>query len=72
LTEILGVNEILEELKAQGDPDAIEGMARVGIKTKQIFGVKIPVLKAMAKRIGQNHDLAEELWAINSRETRIG
>jgi len=71
LTEILGVNKILEELKAQGDPDAIEGMARVGIKTKQVFGVKIPVLKAMAKRIGQNHDLAEELWAINSRETRI-
>jgi len=71
LTENLTVERILEELKAQADPKAVEGMARVGIKTQKVWGVKIPVIKALAKRIGRNHLLAEQLWAINSRETRI-
>jgi 3-methyladenine DNA glycosylase AlkD len=46
-------------------------MARYGITAKQVLGVSIPNLRKMAKEIGTDHDLARQLWALESRETRI-
>lgn len=65
------VSEVLERLKAQSNPEAVEGMARFGINPNQTFGVKIPVLRKMAKAIGKNHVLAQELWKRDIREIRI-
>lgn len=63
--------QILTAIQAVADPDAVAGMTRYGIVGSQVYGVKIPVLRAMAKEIGYDHELAQELWAINSRETRV-
>jgi len=67
----MNVRDILEKLKQCADPTAAEGMARVAITGNRVYGVKIPVLRKLAKDIGKNHDLARELWRIDSRETRI-
>jgi 3-methyladenine DNA glycosylase AlkD len=63
--------EILKELKSFYDPNSIEGMKRGGINPDKAFGVKIPILRKMAKKIGKNHDLALELWEMGYRETMI-
>lgn len=65
------LDAILRELEARRDPDAVAGMARYGIVGAEVFGVKVPVLRAMAKEIGKDHVLAQELWDYNSRETRV-
>jgi 3-methyladenine DNA glycosylase AlkD len=62
---------ILAKLEAQRDESAAAGMARYGITGTVVYGVKIPALRQMAKAIGRNHALAQELWATDNRETRI-
>ena len=65
------VVEIVDKLKALSDPKAVEGMAKFGITSKNAYGVSIPDLRKLAKKIGKNHDLALQLWEIDTRETRI-
>ncbi len=65
------VEEIITELKSHSDPSAIEGMARYGITAQNNYGVKVPILRNIAKKTGRNKKLAEKLWSINYRETRI-
>jgi 3-methyladenine DNA glycosylase AlkD len=63
--------EILAQLASLSNPDAVAGMARYGINTKNSYGVSIPVLRAMGRQIGKDHRLAGELWASGVREARI-
>jgi 3-methyladenine DNA glycosylase AlkD len=46
-------------------------MARFGINPSNTYGVSIPQLRAIAKRVGKNHGLAQELWASGIHEARI-
>jgi 3-methyladenine DNA glycosylase AlkD len=64
-------DEIVRQLEARADPAAVAGMARYGITGAQVYGVKVPVLRQMARDIGRSHALALDLWAHNSRETRV-
>ena len=68
---IVKLEEILDELKSFHDPDSVEGMKRGGINPDKAFGVKIPILRKMAKKIKMNHDIAQKLWDIGYRETMI-
>jgi len=63
--------QVLEDLKALSDPKAVAGMARFGINPKNTFGVSIPNLRTIAKRIGKDHLLAEQLWSSGIHEARI-
>ncbi len=65
------VEEILRQLEAWVDPQAAQGMARYGIHGHRVYGVRIPQLRRLARQIGRNHALAQALWAVDSRETRI-
>ena len=56
-------DEILRRLRQQADPAAVAGMARYCIVGQEVFGVKVPVLRAMAKEFGRDHALAAQLWA---------
>jgi len=67
----LALKEILKELKSLSDPKALEGMARFGININNTYGVSIPELRALAKKIGKNHELAQGLWASGIHEARI-
>jgi 3-methyladenine DNA glycosylase AlkD len=63
--------EIMRKLKAQSDPEAVEGMARYGINPKNNYGISVTTLRKMAKEIGNDHELALKLWASGIRDARI-
>jgi 3-methyladenine DNA glycosylase AlkD len=56
------VKEIVRELRGLANPGDLEGMARFGIDVRSRLGVHVPQLRAMAKRIGKDQGLAEQLW----------
>jgi len=61
----------LRELRAMGEPQNIDGMARFGIRAKVVYGVAKPKMDELARRIGKNHSLALELWATGVHDARI-
>jgi len=63
--------EVLDRLRSLADPEARAGMARFGIETGKALGVNIPTLRALARDIGRDHVLAEELWASGVHEARV-
>lgn len=65
------IQQIIDILTAASDEKSIEGMKRFGITPEQTYGVKVPILRAIAKQTGRDHKLALELWNMNTRETRI-
>lgn len=65
------VPAILDELRALGQADRRGGMARYGINTDAAFGVTIPELRALAKRLGRRQDLSLALWDTGFHEARI-
>ncbi len=69
-------DDIIHELESKRDPAGVAGMARFGITPAQAYGWRVPALRALGKRARPKdkqarHDLAAQLWATNSRETRI-
>ena len=68
---MLTADEILDKLNAHADPAQLPGMARYGMSTENRLGVKIPVLRALAKQVGRQHALALDLWASGIAEARI-
>ena len=64
-------SEILDRLKALSDPKAVEGMARFGINPENTYGVSIPNLRKIAKELGTDHQLAQELWSSGVHEAKI-
>jgi 3-methyladenine DNA glycosylase AlkD len=68
---LMDCEEILKQLKSLSNPDAVAGMARFGINPTNTYGVSIPILRKMAKQIGKNHLLAENLWDSDIHEARI-
>lgn len=63
--------EILVRLASRPNPDAVAGMARFGIVAKKVYGGwSAPALRKLARQIGRNHALAQELWASETFEAR--
>jgi 3-methyladenine DNA glycosylase AlkD len=67
------LNAVLARLKRAGSSGYKIDMAnRYGIVTKaEVHGVTVVTLRAMAKEIGYNHDLAEHLWASGIHDARM-
>lgn len=65
------VAQIIELLKANANPHALEGMARYGISTQNTLGIAIPTLRKIARQIGKDHQLALQLWESGVHEARI-
>ena len=63
--------EILKRLKSLSNPEAVAGMARFGINPKNTLGVSLYTLRPMAKEIGKDHELANQLWTSGIHEARI-
>ena len=64
------VKEILRQLRALSDPEAVSSMARFGIKADKAFGVPVPALRKLARSIGKDHQLAQDLWDSGLHEAR--
>jgi 3-methyladenine DNA glycosylase AlkD len=64
--------EVLATLRAAADPTQLAGMARFGIRTdRALGGIGIPRLRAMARSLRPDHDLARALWATGVHEARL-
>jgi 3-methyladenine DNA glycosylase AlkD len=63
--------QIISKLKSLRNKHNIEGMARFGIRGKNILGVSKPALEKMARAIGKHHELALKLWDSKIHEARI-
>ena len=46
-------------------------MARFGITSKKAYGISVPIIRKLAKEIGQEHILAQKLWSSGILEARI-
>ncbi len=64
-------DQVIANLKQLANAQAVEGMARFGIRPAQALGISIPTLRKMAKEIGRNQALAVSLWASGIHEARI-
>jgi 3-methyladenine DNA glycosylase AlkD len=62
--------EILATLRSLSKPEAVSSMARFGINADKAFGVSVPALRKLARSIGTNHSLAQELWDSGLHEAR--
>jgi 3-methyladenine DNA glycosylase AlkD len=62
---------VLRELKSLADPGVRKKMAYFGVDVPTAHGISAPMLHALAKRIGKNHKLAEQLWDSGVHEARI-
>ena len=63
--------EVMSHLRSLANPEAVAGMARFGINPDHTLGISIPNLRKLAKIIGKDHSLAQELWASGVHEARI-
>lgn len=63
--------EVLSELEAFGREDVREGRARFGIRAVSSFGVPLPGIKSIAKKIKKNHELSLALWRTGNHDARI-
>jgi 3-methyladenine DNA glycosylase AlkD len=61
---------IIKRLKKEGNPEVLEGRKHFGIEGSKGFGLTQPQIKAIAKEIGKNHQLALELWETGYHEAR--
>jgi len=62
---------VLRELKALADPRVRAKMAYFGVDVPKAHGISAPVLHALAKRIGKDHRLAQQLWTSGIHEARL-
>jgi 3-methyladenine DNA glycosylase AlkD len=65
------VGRAVSELKRHGEIRNVEGMARFGIRAKNICGVSKPKLDEIAKAIGKNHGLGLKLWSTGIHDARL-
>ena len=65
------IKELIAILKKHSNLKNVAGMARFGINPKNTLGISIPFLRALAKQIGKDHALAQQLWQTKIHEARL-
>ena len=63
--------DCLAELRRLGTRRNVDGMARFGIRAKNLYGVSKPKMHVLARRIGKDHQLALQLWKSGVHDARI-
>jgi 3-methyladenine DNA glycosylase AlkD len=62
---------VLRELQTLANPQVRAKMAYFGVKVPKAHGISAPLLHRLARRIGRNHQLADQLWTSGIHEARI-
>ncbi len=63
--------DVLARLRALADPKHAAGMAAFGIRADRALGISVPALRRLARQIGRDHALAEQLWSSGIHEARV-
>jgi 3-methyladenine DNA glycosylase AlkD len=58
-------------IRKTGSPKVRDGMARYGLPTANAVGIPVGVMRAEAKRIGPDHELAMGLWKTGNYEAQL-
>ncbi len=67
----MNVDEVLEKLKSLATEDHLSKLSHFGINDPTALGIKVPLLRILAREIGKNHELAIELWSTGVHEARL-
>lgn len=67
----MNAEQILTQLHDLADPAYLPKMQRFGIPTDQALGIRMPVLRQLAKPYHKRHELALDLWDSGIHEARI-
>jgi 3-methyladenine DNA glycosylase AlkD len=68
---MITVIQVLKILNEKADPTQLQGMARYGMSVERRLGISIPELRSIAKKLGKDHRLANDLWKTEIDEARI-
>jgi len=69
--EVWTAERAIAELRRHGSRYNVEGMARFGIVSNDVYGVSKPKLDKIARAIGKNHELGVELWNTGNHDARL-
>ncbi|MDD2809041.1 DNA alkylation repair protein [Rhodoferax sp.] len=58
-------------LEQHARPDQLAGMARFGINPERRLGLSMPAIRALAKILGHDHELASALWSTGIPDAQI-
>ena len=64
-------DEVIAQLRSMSRPENKDGMARYGINVDKAFFVSMPELRALAKELKKDHELALALWDTEYHEAKI-
>ena len=62
--------EVLARLRELADPRLRAMQARFGIPTEKSLGLRFPPIQKLAREIGRDHKLAQQLWDSGIHEAR--
>jgi len=62
--------KVLREIRSLGSPKVRAQMEHFGVHVERAHGISAPQLDRLAKRIGKNHKLADQLWATGIHEAK--
>jgi 3-methyladenine DNA glycosylase AlkD len=63
-------SSVLRDLRALADPKIRAKMAHFGVHVEKAHGISTPELHRLAKKIGKNHELSNQLWASGIHEAK--
>jgi 3-methyladenine DNA glycosylase AlkD len=69
--KVIHVDDVVASLKRLATKATLDGMARYGIPSDNAFGVPVNAIQKLAKQLGRNHELAEQLWQTGHYEARM-
>lgn len=67
----MSLDNILTQLHHLTDPAYLPKMQRFGIPTEHALGIRMPLLRQIAKTYRKQHDLALEMWDAQIHEARL-
>lgn len=67
----MDVDQVLEILQKNAQPDKVKRMADFGINPENSLGISVATLRSIARTIGRDHELALKLWESGIRDARI-
>jgi 3-methyladenine DNA glycosylase AlkD len=62
---------IVSQLKRQSNEKYKHNVARLGIPAQMAIGVPVPVVRQIAKELGHDQQLADQLWQTGFHEARL-
>ena len=62
---------VIAQMKEVADPAYKEKMVHFGINADKALGLRLPQLRAIAKNLKKDHQLAMELWETGIHEARL-